>query len=131
MTDLSARSRANKRKGAAFEVDLETFLREKHLLSTRLVKRGKDDDGDILVRVKDLALILEAKNEKSIDLAGYMREATEEALRWEARHIHDPMPAALVIGAAAIKRRNNPINKTYIVMEADDLAALLLHLQTR
>ena len=131
MTDASARARASKRKGAQFEVDLENFFRSRFLQSTRLVRRGKDDEGDLLVRVKDLALILEAKNEKSIDLAGYMREATEEALRWESKHVHEPMPAALVVGAAAVKRRNNPISKTYIVMEADDLAEILLHLQKR
>lgn len=131
MTDASSRARANKRKGAAFEIDLEQFFRDRYLHATRLVRRGKDDEGDLLIRVKDLALILEAKNEKSIDLAGYMREATEEAMRWEAKHVHEPTPAAVVIGAAAVKRRNNPISKTYIVMEADDLAALLQHLQTR
>lgn len=131
MSDASARARASKRKGAQFEVDLENFFRSRFLHATRLVRRGKDDEGDLLIRVKDLALILEAKNEKSIDLAGYMREATEEAMRWEAKHVHEPVPAALVVGAAAVKRRNNPIPKTYIVMEADDLAEILLHLQKR
>ena len=131
MTEASKQARANKRKGAAFEIDLEAFFREKHLLSTRLVKRGKDDEGDLLIRVKDLALIVEAKNEKAIDLAGYMREATTEAMQWESKHVHEPSPASLVIGVAAVKRRNSPISKAYVVMEADDLAALLIHLQTR
>lgn len=131
MTTASEKARANKRKGAGFEIDLESFFRQRYLQIMRLVRRGKDDQGDLLIRVKDLAVIIEAKNEKSIDLAGYMREATEEALRWEAAHVHEPMPAALVLGAAAVKRRNNPISKSYIVMEADDFAELLLHLQKR
>jgi hypothetical protein len=97
----------------------------------RIVRRGKDDEGDEVIRVHDLAVVIEAKNEKSIDLSGYMREATEEALRWEARHVHDPKPASLVIGAAAIKRRNHPISKSYIVIEAEDFAELLLFIQKR
>ena len=131
MTDASSKARAAKRKGAQFEVDLEQFLREKFLHATRLVRRGKDDEGDILIRVHDLAVILEAKNEKAIDLAGYMKEATDEALRWEAKHVHEPMPADLVLGVAAVKRRMQPISKSYIVMEAEDFAQLLIHLQKR
>lgn len=131
MTDARKQAKANKRKGAAFEIDLEGFFREKYLLATRLVKRGKDDEGDLVVRVKDLAVVIEAKNEKSINLSGYMQEATAEAMRWEAARVHEPMPPALVIGAAAIKRRNSGIHKSYVVMEADDFAALLLHLQQR
>lgn len=131
MSDASSKARAAKRKGAQFEVDLEQMFRERFLHATRLVRRGKDDEGDILIRVHDLAVILEAKNEKAIDLAGYMKEATEEALRWESKHVHEPMPADLVIGAAAVKRRMQPTSKSYIVMEADDFAALLLHLQKR
>jgi hypothetical protein len=131
MTDATARARANKRKGAGFEIDLEKFFRSKFLQIMRLVRRGKDDEGDEVIRVHDLAIVLEAKNEKSIDLSGYMREATEEALRWSARHVHDPKPASLVIGAAAIKRRNQPISKSYIVMEAEDFAELLLYIQKR
>lgn len=131
MTDASSRAKANKRKGAAFEIDLEGFFRDKFLNTTRLVRRGKDDEGDILIRVHDLAVILEAKNEKAMNLAGYMAEATSEALRWESRQVHSPMPADLVIGAAVVKRRMNPVSKSYVVMEADDFAALLLHLQKR
>ena len=131
MTDASSTARANKRKGAGFEIDLENFFRSKFLQIMRLVRRGKDDEGDEVIRVHDLAVVIEAKNEKSIDLSGYMREATEEALRWEARHVHDPKPASLVIGAAAIKRRNHPISKSYIVIEAEDFAELLLFIQKR
>jgi hypothetical protein len=129
--DASSRAKANKRKGAGFEIDLENFFRSKFLQIMRLVRRGKDDEGDEVIRVHDLAVVIEAKNEKSIDLSGYMREATSEALRWEAKHVHEPMPADLVIGAAVVKRRMNPVSKSYVVMEADDFAALLLHLQKR
>jgi hypothetical protein len=131
MSDASAKARANKRKGAAFEIDLETFFRGKFLNTTRLVRRGKDDEGDLLIRVHDLAVIVEAKNEKSISLGTYMQEATSEALRWEAKHIHEPMPADLVIGVAAVKRRMSSTSKSYVVMEAEDFAELLLFIQKR
>ncbi len=129
MSDASSRARASKRKGAQFEIDLERFFLSHLLNATRLVRRGKDDEGDIIIRVHDLALILEAKNEKAINLSGYMKEATSEALRWQARNTG--MPASLVIGAAAVKRRNSGVSKSYIVMEADDFAEILLHLQRR
>lgn len=125
MSDLTARSRANKRKGAAFEVDLENFFTSLMLKIIRLVKRGKDDEGDLMLRIGNIVFIIEAKNEKTINLAGYMDEATKEALNWEARHVHDPDAPEHVIGVAAVKRRNKGIHKTYIVMEADDFASIL------
>jgi len=131
MSELTVRSRANKRKGAQFEVDLENFFTRLLIKAVRLVKRGKDDEGDLMIRVGPIVFIVEAKNEKSINLSGYMDEATQEALRWAARHVHDPDAPGHVIGVAAVKRRNKGIHKTYIVMEADDYAALLLHLQGR
>ena len=69
MTEASSRAKANKRKGAAFEIDIVQFLRDKFLHAERLTKAGKDDEGDVVVRVKDLAVVLECKNEKSIDLS--------------------------------------------------------------
>jgi hypothetical protein len=131
MTSDSARNKANKRKGAGFEIDVVQFLRDRHLHAERLTKTGREDEGDAVVRVHGLAVVMEAKNEKSIDLSGYMREATLEARQWEARRIHEPQPADLVIGTAVIKRRNHSVSKSYVVMEADDFAALLLHLQGR
>jgi len=131
MTDATARARANKRKGAAFEIDLEGFFANLALKVIRLVRRGKDDEGDLLIRVGNLAIIVEAKNEKAIDLAGYLTEATAEALRWEQRHVHDVDAPTLTIGVAIVKRRMKPISKSYVVMEVDDFAELLLHLQER
>lgn len=131
MADITARNKANKRKGADFEIDIVQYMRERFLHTERLTKAGKDDEGDAVIRVRDLAVVLECKNEKAIDLSGYMNEATLEARNWEAKRIHEPSPAALVIGAAIVKRRNQSIHKSYVVMEADDFAALLLHLQTR
>lgn len=131
MTDASSRAKANKRKGAAFEIELEGFFAGLLLKVMRLVRRGKDDEGDLLIRVGSLAIIVEAKNEKSIDLSGYMAEATAEAMRWEQRHVHDVDAPKLVIGVAIVKRRMKSISKSYVVMEVDDFAALLLHLQKR
>lgn len=131
MTSLSARNKANKAKGADFEISLVQFFREKFLNAERLVKTGREDEGDLVLRIKDFALVVEAKNEKAIDLSGYLREAQREALHYEAHRVHEPTQLSLVLGAAAVKRRNHGIEKTYIVMEADDVAALLLHLQTR
>jgi len=131
MTDASARARANKRKGASFEIDLEAFYRNLKVIVTRLVKRGKDDNGDLAVRAARIVFVVECKNEKRIDLAGAVAEAKTEALRYEALHVHDPDAPELVIPVAAIKAPRKNISQTYIVMEADDHAALCLHLQGR
>jgi len=129
--DASSRAKANKRKGAAFEIDLEGFFARLLLKVIRLVRRGKDDEGDLLIRVGSLAIIVEAKNERTFDLSRYMAEATSEALRWEQRHVHDVDAPQLVVGVAIVKRRMKPVSKSYVVMEVDDFAALLLHLQAR
>ena len=131
MSDMSARNKANKRKGAGFEIDLEGFYRLCKIIVTRLVKRGKDDIGDLAVKAGVVVFVVECKNEKRLDLAGAVAEAKAEALRYEALHVHDPDAPALVIPVAAIKAPRKNISQTYIVMEADDHAALCLHLQGR
>jgi Holliday junction resolvase len=131
MTEATKRARANKRKGAQFEIELEGFFARVGLAVIRLVRRGKDDEGDLLIRVGGLAVIVEAKNQQALDLAGFMSEATAEAIRWEQRHVHDANAPQLVIGAAIVKRRMKAIDKAYVVIEVDDFAQLLLHLQGR
>ena len=131
MTDMSARNKANKRKGASFEISLEAFYRQVKVIVTRLVKRGKDDNGDLALRAGAVAFIVECKNERRINLATAVAEAKAEALRWEALHVHSPDAPALVIPVAAIKAPRKNISQTYIVMEADDHAALCLHLSGR
>ena len=129
MTDVTKRNKANKRKGADFETDVEAYFLGKGIPAMRMVKRGKDDQGDVLLRADRLAVVVECKNEKTINLSGYVTEATTEAMNWEAANVHAPDAPAKVIGVAAIKRRNHGVSKTYIVMEADEFAEILIHLR--
>jgi hypothetical protein len=131
MTSDSARNKANKRKGAAFEIDLEGYYRNAKIIVTRLVKRGKDDNGDLAVRGGPVTFVVECKNQKTMNLAGAVAEAKAEALRYEALHVHDPDAPELVIPVAAIKAPRKNVSQTYIVMEAEDHAALVLYLQAR
>lgn len=130
MTDITARNRANKRKGATWEIDLEKFYAQ-HVPTERLVRRGKDDEGDVIVRVTDLAVVFEAKAEKQFKLTQFSREAREEALRWEARHVHTPNPPAFVVGAFNLKIPRLGIGEGIVGITNEDFRALLLHLQGR
>lgn len=129
MTDTSSRNKANKRKGAGFEIDLVQYLRDQGLDAERLTKTGRDDEGDAVIKVPDLAVVVEAKNEKTISLSRYVTEAHTEACNW-VNH-RSPAVPALVLPVAVVKRRQNPISKSYVVMEADYFARLLIHLQQR
>lgn len=132
MADLTARNKANKRKGADFEIDKEDYWEGKGFKVERLVRRGKYDEGDLLLQVNDLLyVVFECKNEKSISLSTYTDEALAEARRWEARHVHQIPAEALVLGMWDVKRRNKGLGDSYVGTASDELAALLLHLQAR
>lgn len=132
MTDASARARANKRKGASFEIDKEKYWAEKGFKVQRLARRGKDDEGDLLLQVTDLLyVVFEQKNEKSISLSTYTDEALAEARRWEARNVHQIPAEALVLGMWDVKRRNRGLGDSYTGSSCDELAALFLHIQGR
>lgn len=130
MSDITARNRANKRKGAAWEIDLEKYYAG-YVPTERLVRRGKDDEGDIVVRVTDLAFVFEAKAEKQFKLTQFSREAQAEALRWEARHVHTPDAPALVVGAFNLKIPRLSIGDGIVGITNEDFRDLLLHLQGR
>lgn len=80
------------RKGGAFERELLKYLREGWELDTeRLRLAGKEDEGDLLVRISDVErpwqttrLVIEAKNVSRMDLAGWIREAELEANQYAA-----------------------------------------------
>lgn len=106
-------SAANKRKGSTFELDLLKYLRNEGYDTERLRLTGKDDEGDLVLKIGGLPYIIEAKNEKRIDLAGYVREAETEARNY-SRARGTSVPGANY--AAIVKRRNAGIGEAYVVM---------------
>lgn len=104
-------SAANKAKGSLFERDLLAYLRNEGYDAERLRLAGKDDEGDLVLKIGGLAFVLEAKNEKKMNLAGYVREAEVEAKNY-ARSRKLPW----VNFAALVKKRNAGIGEAYVVV---------------
>lgn len=102
-------SNPSKQKGSSFEVSLLPALRSYWPNAERLALQGSRDRGDFSGCGR---FVIEAKNEKKVDLAGYLKEAQVEALN-----------AGGAIGVAIIKRRGitDPMRQ-YVLM---DLATLL------
>lgn len=103
------------RKGTEWETRLLKYLRENKIDAERLTKTGKEDEGDLVVRDGGV-VIVEAKNEKKLDLAGYLREAEVEAKNYAKHRGLDPAPITPV---AIIKRRNHGPGEAYVVMTVD------------
>jgi Holliday junction resolvase len=103
------------RKGPLWETTLLKYLREHQLDAERLRLTGKEDEGDLVVKDGGV-VIVEAKNEKKIDLAGYLREAEAEARSYAKHRKLDP---DLITPVAIIKRRNHGAGQAYVVMTVD------------
>ena len=106
--------RAMKAKGSAFERDVVAVLRDHgHPNAERAYGAGRPDDtGDVdgLPR-----FALELKCCRTIDLAGWMNEATTEAA--------NAGPGVLPVVVA--KRRGRPADQSYVVMTLADWAQLV------
>lgn len=69
--------------GKKFESDLVKFLRvETGMDAERLHLSGAEDEGDILLRTPYNRYVIEAKRTKSMDLAGWIKEAQTERLNY-------------------------------------------------
>ena len=99
-------------KGGAFERELMKYLREQGHDVERLRLSGKEDEGDLLVRwPSGDRLVIEAKNVKAMDLAGWVKEAEVEAKNYaEHRGIYQPDFAVVH------KRRGKGAAEAYVTM---------------
>lgn len=100
----------NGRKGAAFEIAVRDYLRRAGIFVERLVKNGKNDEGDLVCIIAGKTYILELKNRKKLDLPQFWREAQVEAENYgKARDVETP------ISYVIIKRRNASIDQAWVV----------------
>lgn len=105
----------NGRKGAQFETDVMRWLRSAGAMCERLVKAGKNDEGDLVAIVGGKQYILELKNRKTISLPEFWREAEVEAENYaKARGLTD-VPLHYVI----LKRRNAGIEKAWVIQDLE------------
>ena len=114
-------SNPSKQRGTAWETGLVRYLREQGLDADRLRQTGKNDEGDIALRVSDRHVplshrfILEAKATARVNLAGWIAEAELEAENY-AKHRGIEVPGFVV----AYKRRNHSTGKSYIITTLDE-----------
>lgn len=106
----------SRRKGTPHENRVVAYLQEHGFPDAeRRALAGAKDRGDVAgVGCALGRVVVEAKNEKRVDLAGYMDEVRVEKKNDGA-----------AIGFAVMPRRNCGIERAYVVFELADVVALL------
>ncbi|MFJ3907446.1 hypothetical protein [Streptomyces vinaceus] len=112
MTDVAARNRRNKRRGANWESELRDRLREAGIDIERLRLTGKDDEGDHVVRrPSGRPLVIEAKNAK-FEPSVFVREALRERDNYARHRGMDP---AGIDSVAIVRRRGASWRDAYVL----------------
>jgi hypothetical protein len=104
-------SNPSKRLGTDHEVKVRDFLKANgHPYCERLALSGSRDIGDLLIP----GIVIGCKNEKRIDLAGYMDEIQVQKAN-----------AGAPLGVEIVKRRGYGIARAYAVLELADFAEVI------
>ncbi|WP_263729932.1 hypothetical protein [Cellulomonas sp. SG140] len=112
--EATKRARANKRKGASWQSDIRNALRAGRYDVEILELSGKEDEGDLVVRLGGgKYIVIEAKNEARIDIPGYLREAQVEGDNFAD---HRPgVERTDVQRIAVVKARGKGIEDAYVI----------------
>jgi Holliday junction resolvase len=110
------------RAGRYYETEIMQYLREKGYDVEKLRLTGTEDEGDLLLRTGN-RFVIEAKRTKSLDLAGWVKEAQVERLNYmRHRNISElNAPGFVVIH----KARGKGIGGSYVTTTLDEWADLL------
>ncbi len=117
-------NQANKRRGAAFEIELADWFMTQGLNAQRLPRAGRNDIGDVFLPTANDFYVVEAKaprRDGRIDLSGWLREAYVEAENYRIAKKLALAPNPLVI----IKAANKGIGDAYVVQKLSDALAKL------
>lgn len=110
----------NKAKGSKFEADCEEHGNSVGLRIRRLPRAGSKDIGDLALELNTgIVVVLEAKNVKQADMAGWLREADVEACNYELRY------NVTTLGAVVTKTRGKGIGEARVTMTYDQFINLL------
>jgi len=110
----------NKAKGSRFEGDIEEHLNTGGLKARRLPRAGSKDIGDLAVETrKPFVIVVEAKNVKTPDMAGWLKEAEVEAGNYEAKY------DVATLGVVVQKARGKGIGDARVTMTLDTFCSLL------
>ena len=115
---------ANRRRGTQYESDLVKHFRGKGMDTERLRLSGREDEGDIVVRIgKDQRVIVEAKSGKNIrPRFWWNEEAVPEARNYTKRR---SLLNEEVIPALVMKEHNKAIGKRLVTIDLDTFTDLL------
>lgn len=121
MTDITARNRGNKRRGALWETELLDGLRSAGMDAERLRLTGKEDEGDIVVREGDgLYLVIEAKS-GAFQPGTFIGEAEVEAKHFaKHRNLSEDDVDKIVV----VKRRGQSWRKAFVLTTVEDYFGL-------
>ena len=101
------------RKGSTFERDVVRCLHAHgHRYAERSYGAGRPDDVGDIDGIP--GVVIECKNYRTIDLAGFMDEAETERVN-----------AGAELAVVVVKRRQKPAGQSYAVLTLHDLAELL------
>lgn len=120
--DVAARNRASRRAGYRWQADLREYLRGLGLDVEELKLAGKQDEGDICVRLGDgRRFIIEAKNAAELDVAGFIREALVESQNYvDHRNLKVFVP-----GVAVAKARRKATSQAHVLMDLETFLKIL------
>lgn len=122
MTDIAARNRRNKRKGADWEIALVEGLREAGKDAERLRLNGVEDEGDIVIREDGgVFLVIEAKDNEAFKPGPFITEAEKEAANYAKHRGIDP---DFVDRVVIVKRRSHSWRKAFVLTTVEDYFGL-------
>ena len=103
--------------GKRYESELMKYMREQGWDVERLRLTGTEDEGDLLLRSGDDRHVIEAKRTKSLDLAGWVKEAQVERANYaNHRGIQVPTVGFVVVHYA----RGKGIGQSYVTTTLDE-----------
>ncbi|MEU5427594.1 hypothetical protein AB0H73_18595 [Streptomyces olivoreticuli] len=106
------RNRRNKRRGADWEAELRDELRSAGLDVERLRLTGRDDEGDLVVRLPDgRFLVIEAKNAR-FEPGVFVGEAEAERQNFAK---HRGLDLAAVGSVVIVRRRGATWRRAYVL----------------
>jgi len=121
---VATQQASNKRRGAAFEIELADDLTVRGLNAQRLPRAGRNDIGDVFLATPNDIYVIEAKaprRDGKIDLSGWLKEADIEAENYRKSKGLAVAPTPLVV----IKASNKGIGEAYVVQRLSDALAKL------
>ena len=109
-----------KAKGSAYEREIVAYLQANGFPNAqRLYGAGRQDDrGDITIGGRDAGLlVIEAKNHKTLDFAGWLGEAERERQN-----------AGATYGFVVAKRRLQPVSQSYALTTLEQLCSIITNI---